>query len=146
MIEHRGSLLNVTYGIIVHGCNAQRVMRSGVAKDIRAKYPKAFLEYSRVHLNDGLVVGDVIFYKHSDDIIIANAITREFYGKDGKLYLSYTGLEECFETIKAVARLFEMPVHFPLIGCGLAGGEWAKVEKIINRVLPQSIPAHLWIN
>jgi hypothetical protein len=24
----------------------------------------------------------------------------------------------------------------PRIGCGLAGGEWSKVEEIINRVMP----------
>jgi len=26
-------------------------------------------------------------------------------------------------------------VHMPRIGCGLAGGEWSKVEEIINEVM-----------
>ena len=42
-IKH-GDILSVANGIIVHQVNAQGVMGSGLAKQIREKYPMAFDE------------------------------------------------------------------------------------------------------
>lgn len=36
------NLLDISHGIIAHGCNAQGVMGAGVAKQIKIKYPTAF--------------------------------------------------------------------------------------------------------
>lgn len=45
MIEYRkGNLLDITSGVIVHGCNMRGVMGSGVALAIRNKYPFPKLE------------------------------------------------------------------------------------------------------
>ena len=45
-IEYRkGDLFQTEIKTIVHGCNAQGVMGSGVAKIIRDKYPKAYDRY-----------------------------------------------------------------------------------------------------
>ena len=47
MITHKynSNITEVTQGVIVHGCNAQGVMGSGVAKQLRAKYPEIYVDY-----------------------------------------------------------------------------------------------------
>ena len=45
-------------------------------------------------------------------------------------YTSYDALDEGFKTI--AARTDEnLPIHLPLIGCGLGGGKWPIVRAII---------------
>ena len=56
MIEYKnGDLLNVTEGIILHGCNGQGVMGAGVAKAIKMKYPEAFTAYKEGSMHTGTV-------------------------------------------------------------------------------------------
>ena len=149
--EHRGNLLAVTAGILVHGCNAQGVMRSGVAKDLRAKYPGAFDAYKRKYDQSGLKVGDVVYYEPprtlgAPQFVIANAITQKYYGRDPDVvYVSYDGLERCFEDIGKLARQTGMAVHFPLVGAGLANGKWPEIAPRIERALGPDIEKHLWI-
>ena len=46
MIETRkGNLLEQTKGVIIHGCNCQGVMSSGIALQIRNKWPGVFETY-----------------------------------------------------------------------------------------------------
>lgn len=128
-----GDILTNASGIIVHGCNAQGVMGSGLAKQIKEKYPTAFNVYRQAHLETGLFLGDVIFAKINDDLIIANAITQRDYGKvPNHRYVSYGAIKDCFTTITSVAATLKMQVHYPLIGAGLANGDWSIISEIID--------------
>ena len=47
MLKHaKGNLIDMAeaglFDIIVHGCNCQNVMGSGIAKEIRERYPRAY--------------------------------------------------------------------------------------------------------
>jgi Predicted phosphatase homologous to the C-terminal domain of histone macroH2A1 len=144
--EHVGDLLRVPNGIIVHGCNAKGVMGSGVAKQIRATWPGCYAVYRKEYERAGLKVGDVIFYKVHDHLLIANAITQETFGRNPNVvYVDYDGVRSCFEKIAVMARWKELPVHFPLIGCGLANGSWDVVSQIIDDAVPDPIEKHLWV-
>src|SRR5574343_550574 len=115
-----GNLVDVMDGIIVHGCNAQGKMNSGVAKDIRARFPKAYLEYMDAYKANGLALGDVIYYRSNDNLVIANAVTQIYYGFDGKKYVDYKAVEKCFTKINKYALdNGYSKVSFPMIGCGL---------------------------
>ncbi|MGC8519984.1 MAG: macro domain-containing protein [Steroidobacteraceae bacterium] len=147
--RHVGNLLDVTTGIIVHGCNARGVMGAGVAAAIKARYPGAYAAYRRAHEECGLAVGQVIAYpvpngKRSLQLVIAHAIIQENYGTDRR-QVDYAGLERAFVQVAHIARTFGFrDVHFPLIGCGLAGGDWRTVEPIIKRTL-RGLHKHLWV-
>lgn len=151
MIErHRGDMLSVQRGLLVHGCNAQGVMGSGVALAIRRRYPGAFTAYSNQAERLGLHLGDVIFHVvklgHDGEpsLVVANAVTQQYYGREpDRLYLSYDALSACFQKVAAYARRHGLPVHFPLIGCGLAGGDWAKVAPRIEAELGK-LQGNLW--
>lgn len=134
-IEYRkGNLLNVESGIIAHGCNAQGVMGSGVAKGIREKFPTAYKHYKYKYDEHGygLHLGDVhvipITEKH---LYVANMITQEVYGTSGNRYVSYDAVDECFDNLFARNR-YKYPVNIPKIGAGLGGGDWSVIESIIE--------------
>lgn len=128
----KGDLLSTTEGIIVHGCNAQGVMGSGVALAVRQKYPKAYLKYKEEIQRGFLGLGDVQIVKVCEGLFVCNAITQEFYGREKKLYVSYEAIRETFWSVFSVARRNEYSVNIPKIGAGLGGGDWERILQIIK--------------
>lgn len=140
----KGDLLTVQHGIIAHGCNAQGVMGSGVAKAVRAKYPDAYLEYKifcEKEADKSRLVGQTSWYHPNRHLFIANCITQNFFGGDGALYLDYEGLEKCMVHLSYVNA--GLPIHMPKIGCGLGGGDWQVVSKIIEKSI-RSVPVFVY--
>lgn len=136
MITHKqGDVLRVKVGIILHGCNAQGVMGSGVARQLRDVYPDIYTEYL-AHLSkfksarDAL--GSVNIVQVTDKLFVGNLITQEYYGREpGKRYVSYDAIAECFAS-KHLVNNFET-VNIPyLIGAGLGGGSEAVIRSIID--------------
>jgi len=84
MIEYiKGDLMKAPEHYILHGCNAKGVMGSGVAKLIRAKYPKAYNDYRARYENVGLKLGNIIMSRQDDDKYIINVVSQDGYGKTG---------------------------------------------------------------
>lgn len=129
-------LKNVKSGIIVHGCNAQSVMGGGIALQIKQKYPQAYQDYktgleSCVNLKMNPL--GKIFVSHIEgDLYIANAITQNQFGTNRR-QVDYEALARCFEQISKVRP--SIPIHYPLIGAGLAGGNWTIISTIIDETL-----------
>lgn len=148
MIEETGDLLSVTRGIIVHGCNAQGVMGSGVAKAVRERYPVAYEAYMQAHRTKGLRVGQVVWAtlsKEEPRLALANAITQKFYGRDpNRVYVDYDGIFEAMTTIGNIARRHDLPVHYPKIGAGLGNGDWTRISAILDLAL-KDVSHTLWI-
>lgn len=147
-----GDILSVDYGIIVHGCNAQGVMGSGIAKALRDKYPEVFEEYAKA-LKDApsnrksiLGSAQAAQIKSKKNLYVVNGITQEFYGKDGKKYVSYAAIQAVFAQVLLMAKAKQLPVHYPMIGAGLGGGDWAIISEIIDSVFDSSgVERTLWI-
>jgi O-acetyl-ADP-ribose deacetylase (regulator of RNase III) len=153
-----GNILSVSRGIIVHGCNAQGVMGSGVAAQIRSLYPDVFDCYKSLieaHDSPRECLGRVAFYTVTEEagepgncaprLIIANAITQEDFGSIKRKYVRYEAIATAFEEIVQVAKVNNLPIHYPLIGAGLGGGDWAIISDIISAIIPQSVDSYLWI-
>ena len=121
-----GDLLEAEQKVIVHGCNAQGVMGSGVALAVKNKYPEAF----RMYRNNSRHLGDTGSYEYKNRIVV-NAITQEFYGRDGKRYVSYDALAEAMRTLN-IKYLKLGEIAMPLIGCSLGGGDWNVASAIIE--------------
>lgn len=135
-----GNLLDTPHRLILHGCNARGVMGSGVAKAIRNNYPEAYDRYFDRHLSKGLRLGEVIFAP-SRDKLIANGITQENYGRDGKQYVSYRAINNVMETVNDFASEINCShVAMPLIGAGLGGGSWRTIAGIIEIKCQNVIP------
>jgi len=152
MKEIEGNLLDITRGIIVHGCNCQGVMGSGVALAVKTKYKEVFKAYSNTEPALGRVVIctsviDDVCEKYKmwvdqtlpKELYIVNALTQNSYGSDGKRYVDYDAISACFYQVKMVAKELKLPVYFPLIGAGLGGGDWAEISKRIDQVLGDEV-------
>ena len=52
--------------------------------------------------------------------------------KDGKKYGSYEAVYDAFFQIFAEAGHRGLAVHYPQVGAGLAGGDWATIQACID--------------
>ena len=133
IIYKQGDMLAGPEKYILHGCNAQGVMGSGVALQIKQKWPEAYEYYRYAYVNDGLELG-VMLAVDCDDKTIIHCITQEFYGRDkNRVYVDYNAVKDC---LRLVNHNFKgVDVAMPKIGCGLANGDWNIVEQIINETM-----------
>ena len=135
MIEYRkGNLLDVKSGIIIHGCNAQGVMGSGVALAIKQKYPIVYNDYRAEYeyRHNKLFLGTCIKSWVDDELMVINAITQQDYGRDGKRYVNYVAIVNVFSEAIVTASAYDYILNFPKIGAGLGGGDWSIIEQLIN--------------
>ncbi len=151
---------NVTSGVIIHGCNAQGVMGSGVAKEVKERYPGAFNLYRQHCEKYGIgnkdLLGDIPAWTNctaedyavdaKKNLIIINAITQLNYGRDeGKRYMSYYALQVAMDNAYAMCKAIGADeVNFPMIGAGLGGGDWAVISAIISDSM-KDIKQTLWV-
>lgn len=148
-----GNMLQRKAGILVHGCNAQGVMGSGIAGQIRMQYPQVFEDYRHDYDKKGLQLGEVIFtdIDSGQGLYVASAITQDRYGQDGKKYVSYKAVHDAFIVIAQEAADRGLSVHYPQIGAGLAGGDWATIQTCIDAAFARverdhgEIERTLWI-
>jgi O-acetyl-ADP-ribose deacetylase (regulator of RNase III) len=137
----KGDLLGATQRVLVHGTNNKGVMGSGVARQIRARWPNVYEVYELKHKVFGLELGSIVPVATLDGRIIVNAITQDGFGRDGKVYVDYGAIERCFETINDRVDSWEVTeVALPRIGAGLGGGDWSVIESIINRTAKNYTP------
>ena len=130
-------ILNAKHGFIVHQVNNKRVMGAGLAKQIRAKFPRHYLDYQ----NAPLYLGNVIVTPVRERTWVVGLVAQNGYGRDGKCYTDYEALKDCLESLSLMlTELYpKEPVLFPYgIGCGLAGGDWKKVEPLIETYFPSA--------
>lgn len=146
-----GNLMNVTAGHIVHGCNAQGVMGSGVALAVKRKFPGAFTTYLAQYTQGGLELGVAYPYQDNNELIIWNAITQDNFGY-GLRQVSYDAVETCFAQINWHIKeggvdndKFTQPneVHIPMIGAARGGGNWEIIREIIEQTM--DYPVTLWL-
>ena len=124
-----GDILNTDIKYICHCVNSQGIMGSGIAKQIKAKYPKAYEVYKdRYNIKNKLPLGIIIGADCGSHTIL-NLVGQKNYGKNGRLYLDYIALRQ---GIKTINNNISESVAFPMIGCGLAGGNWQLVSEIIE--------------
>ena len=131
-----GDLFSAPDGIICHQVNCQGKMGSGVAKQIRDRWPEVYSNYARVA--DSKMLGKVqILYIEDANIprqCVVNMFAQEYYGYNGDRYTSYDAFWNCLNELKN-----QIPkgatVAFPYkIGCGLGGANWEIIEKMIDVV------------
>jgi O-acetyl-ADP-ribose deacetylase (regulator of RNase III) len=143
-----GNLLHVKAGHIVHGCNAQGVMGSGVALGVKQTYPQAFAVYMEVHNAGGLILGESYPVAVKPDLVIWNAVTQNLYGK-GTRMVSYDAIQTCFQAVNdwivSNQGLVMAPaeVHIPMIGAARGGGNWEIIREIIEQTM--DYPVTLWL-
>ncbi len=135
----KGDLFKSKDDVLVHGCNCFCTMGGGVAKFIKQYYPLAYMADCKTRPSDKDKLGSYTFvelkhYFYPERMItIVNAYTQyDFYGKDD--LFEYDAFRTVLKKIKK--EFSENSICMPKIGAGLAGGDWNRIEQIINEEFP----------
>lgn len=132
-----GDILSSNEHIVAQQVNCRGVMGAGLAKQIRNKYPIVYDEYNNLcnrFSNKNNLLGQVQFIKVDRNQIVANIFGQLDFGR-GKVYTDYDALRKGLLEIKEQASVLDYSVAIPYgIGCGLAGGNWEFVYKMIDEV------------
>jgi len=136
MIHHlQGNVLQSSAAIIAHGCNCRGSFGAGVALQIALQWPMVKEAYRSKFLStEGWRLGDVQFV-YTGSVIIANCATQENYGRKGT-HADYDAIRTCMIKLKDFAA--GRSIALPKIGAGLAGGDWNRIEAILQDVFGDS--------
>ena len=151
-----GNLLDLAeqgeFDYIIHGCNCFCTMGSGIAKQIKDRYPKAYLvdhltlegdlgklgKFTQAYIsgqreNTNGVTRN-LFWNYSFTLI--NAYTQYYYG-GREVHADYDAI---FHVFKQIKLLYDMNpqaparIGIPQIGAKRGGGDWGKIEEIIDGI------------
>ena len=151
VVIKEGNVFDSDADIICHQVNCQGVMGSGVAKEVRERYPYVFREYKlecdRAKDCPAKLLGKVqILAVDENDKTrwIVNCFGQEKYGYDGAQYTSVGALTEAFQKVTTFVRNSSMSIAMPYkIGCCRGGANWDTVKKIIEDTF-QGVDVELW--
>jgi len=123
--------------IIIHGCNCFHVMGAGVAKEIKARYPRAYkADCGFTCKGDITKLGHyswaIVSAPDGHTFTIINAYTQFKYGVGGP-HVDYSAIKLVFEAI--ASQYTGKRIGYPLIGAGFGGGDWNIIQPIINTAL-----------
>lgn len=142
----KGDLLDSKCEYICHQVNCQGRMGSGIAKQIRERWPEVFTNYQTyISMCFGNPLGSICTVLVNDGSLrVINMFAQFSYGYDGKRYTSYDAFYNC---LNAITR--EIPKHksiaFPYnISCGLGGGNWNIISAMIKEVLGREYDVYIY--
>ena len=124
--------------IICHICNDLGAWGAGfvLALSKKWRYPEDYYRARQTY-----PLGDVDILSVESDVFVANMIAQHGIRPDSKGVppVRYDALKQALSKVNVVAEQIGATLHMPRIGCGLAGGEWEEVEKVINEVVTVNV-------
>lgn len=145
-----GNIFDSTATIIAHQVNGQAVMGSGIAKQVKDRYPRVFEKYKHACENDLLKLGScqVVAVDETKTKFVANLCGQWNFGSDGKRYTSYDAIYIALEklsdycvkkNIKSVAFPYKM-------SSDRGGASWDVVFAMIQDVFKdnEEIIIEIW--
>ena len=143
MIKHiKCDIFESGADVICHQVNCQGVMGSGVAKQVREKYPwvygtyKSYCDGIKTRVSErptSFLLGVALPVFIDENTIIENLFGQDKYGYDGNCYTSYEKLKDALRIVKI--RYSNKTIAIPyLMGCHRGGGDWNVVYKMIEEV------------
>lgn len=133
--------LSGEYQLFAHGCNIFNRMGSGIAKEVRERLPELWEADQKTVEGDRTKLGRMSSIGYDDGRIAFNFYTQATFWDPNDM-LSYDAVRSCFKTLNAACQetidygLDKPTMCIPMIGAGLARGDWDKIAAIINEVTP----------
>jgi O-acetyl-ADP-ribose deacetylase (regulator of RNase III) len=122
--------------IIAHVCNDQGHWGAGFVLAVSRRWPEPERDFRRWHrerAGNDFALGAVRLVEVQPALWVANMIGQHGIktGSSGPP-VRYEAIGRALMTVGDQALELGASVHLPRIGCGLAGGEWSKVEPLIE--------------
>lgn len=146
LIRTKGNLIDMAengeFDVIVHGCNCYNTMGSGIAKEIKNRYPDAYLaDTSYTNMSPcpisklgtysmAVVEGDI----DANNFLIINAYTQIHYLPRGVDHFEYSSFYVILQKLAEANRIRggESKFGFPYIGMGFAGGDKDRIISMLE--------------
>lgn len=158
-----GNLLDAPVDYICHQVNCQGRMGSGIAKQIKERWPVVYEGYKKAFDDRAKEISDVFggptdpltagatLLGHlqqiqvNDKQTVINMFAQQYYGYDGKRYTSYDAFWACLGGIRdSVPK--GSKIGFPAkIGCGLGGANWEVIFRMIEQVLGDEYEVYIYM-
>lgn len=116
-------ILTTDRGLVVHGTNCSGGFGSGIAGQIRKRFPIVYEQFKMLKPSPTLL-GQLQVVHIDGDFYIGNLFSQIDFGNDGKRYASVDGIYKGLNTAFKWCLLYNLPLHSPKIGCGLGGLDW----------------------
>jgi O-acetyl-ADP-ribose deacetylase (regulator of RNase III) len=130
-------------------------MGSGIAKQIKEKWPIAYTEFVHFSIkcfqNKETALGQIQIipaYKNDPDPKsirkVINMFAQDRYGYDGRRYTSYDAFDDCLDKISKsipAGSTIGFPDH---IGCGLGGADWDIIKAMIKNRLSDKFKVYIY--
>lgn len=132
-----GNLLTLAmtghFDVVVHGCNCLNAMGRGIALSVKQQFPEAYAADQATARGDRNKLGTYSYATiHRQDVAftLVNAYTQYDYRPNPYgINADYDAIQQVMMQIK---RDFTgLRVGMPLIGAGLAKGDWLKIQHIL---------------
>ena len=147
----KGNLLDSNCDYICHQVNCQGVMGSGIAKQIRERWPEVYESYKKTYIEymsygAGWLLGQIDIVPLNDDSgrQVVNMFAQDKCGYDGNRYTSYDAFATALHKIEDVIPPWAT-IGFPKnIGCGLGGGNWKVISALIEEILGKDYEVYIY--
>ncbi len=122
--------------IIAHVCNDTGGWGKGFVLALSRRWPGPEAAF-RAWYADGFALGDAQFVRVEPELWVANMVGQHGLRTKGStaVPVRYAAIDTALGTLGDKALELGASVHMPRIGCGLAGGEWSRVEPLVTRRL-----------
>ena len=158
-----GNLLDAPVDYICHQVNCQGRMGSGIAKQIKERWPIVYDEYVKAYKDrkdeilrncssfeyapdvSETLLGHLQQIQVNDKQTVINMFAQQYYGYDGRRYTSYDAFWACLGGIRDSVPKGSR-VGFPAkIGCGLGGANWEVIFRMIEQVLGDEYEVYIYM-
>lgn len=122
--------------VICHQVNCQGVMGSGIAAQVRARYPWVYGQYRQLcqDSHSDILIGYTQRVFINESQCIMNCFSQNTFGYNGALYTNYKSVKDCMELVLIMSKhcnTIAIPYKY---GCARGGGDWDTVRAIIDEV------------
>ena len=132
----RGDLVKLAlageFDVIIHGCNCHCAMGAGIAAAIKNTFPEAYAADCQTQKGDKSKLGTISFAEVERDghvIAVVNGYTQYNWGGSGRL-ADYDAIRSVMAAVKS--HYGGRRIGYPMIGAGLARGDWNIIAAIID--------------
>jgi O-acetyl-ADP-ribose deacetylase (regulator of RNase III) len=125
--------------VICHICNDVGGCGKGFVVAISRRWKQPEMEYRAWHAgreDNDFALGAVPFVQVAPDLWVANMVGQRGLGpgRDGPP-IRYEAVAQCLQQVAEKAVALGASAHMPRIGCGLAGGDWSRIEPLLEEHL-----------
>jgi O-acetyl-ADP-ribose deacetylase (regulator of RNase III) len=122
--------------VIAHCCNNRGQWGAGFVLALSKRWSRPESEYRGLATRFGadIPLGLVQYVSVGPGVMVANIIAQD-NRRPRAIPLVYEALLKGFKDLAGHALSLRASVQMPRIGCGIAGGQWEKVEPLIEATL-----------